>query len=37
MPDFTMSVVDMVAYGDKAAVPLGGQTGTFTGPGRFQG
>jgi len=35
-PDFTMSVLDMVAYGEKAAVRWGA-TGTFTGPGKFEG
>jgi steroid delta-isomerase-like uncharacterized protein len=36
IPDFEMSVVDMVAYGDKAAVRWRA-TGTFTGPGKFEG
>jgi steroid delta-isomerase-like uncharacterized protein len=36
MPDFKMEIVDMVAYGDKAAVRWKA-TGTFTGPGRFEG
>ena len=36
IPDFSMSVTDMVAYGDKAAVRWTA-TGTFNGPGRFQG
>jgi steroid delta-isomerase-like uncharacterized protein len=35
-PDFEMRVVDMVAYGNKAAVRWTA-TGTFTGPGKFQG
>ncbi len=35
-PDFAMEVTDMVAYGDKAAVRWRA-TGTFTGPGRFEG
>jgi steroid delta-isomerase-like uncharacterized protein len=35
-PDFTMEVADMVAYGDKAAVRWTA-TGTFTGPGKFEG
>lgn len=35
-PDFAMTVVDMVAYGDKAAVRWAA-TGTFTGPGKFEG
>jgi steroid delta-isomerase-like uncharacterized protein len=35
-PDFAMSVVDMVAYGEKAAVRWAA-TGTFTGPGKFEG
>ncbi len=36
IPDFTMSVADMVAYGEKAAVRWTA-TGIFTGPGRFEG
>ena len=36
IPDFKMSVIDMVAYGEKAAVRWGA-TGTFTGPGKFEG
>ena len=36
MPDFSMSVADMVAYGDKAAVRWTA-TGTFTGPAEFEG
>ena len=35
-PDFSMSVVDMVAYKDKAAVRWRA-TGTFNGEGKFQG
>ena len=35
-PDFAMEVTDMVAYGDKAAVRWRA-TGTFTGPGKFEG
>ena len=35
-PDFEMTVIDMVAYGDKAAVRWGA-TGTFTGPAKFEG
>lgn len=35
-PDFVMEVADMVAYGDKAAVRWTA-TGTFTGPGKFEG
>ncbi|MGI9020760.1 MAG: ester cyclase [Solirubrobacterales bacterium] len=35
-PDFQMEVADMVAYGDKAAVRWTA-TGTFSGPGKFQG
>lgn len=35
-PDFAMSVADMVAYGEKAAVRWTA-TGTFTGPGKFEG
>lgn len=36
IPDFKMEVTDMVAYGDKAAVRWKA-TGTFTGPGKFEG
>lgn len=36
MPDFSMSVTDLVAYGDKAAVRWAA-TGTFNGEGKFQG
>ena len=36
IPDFSMSVADMVAYGEKAAVRWTA-TGTFTGPARFEG
>ncbi len=36
IPDFSMSVTDMVAYGEKAAVRWTG-TGNFNGQGRFQG
>lgn len=36
IPDFAMRVEDMVAYGEKAAVRWAA-TGTFTGPGRFEG
>jgi steroid delta-isomerase-like uncharacterized protein len=36
MPDFKMEIVDMVAYGDKAAVRWKA-TGTFTGAERFEG
>ncbi len=36
IPDFAMEVEDMVAYGDKAAVRWTA-TGTFTGPGKFEG
>ena len=36
IPDFKMTVLDMVAYGEKAAVRWGA-TGTFTGPGKFEG
>src|SRR5687768_12636892 len=36
MPDFSMSVMDIVAYGDKAAVRWHA-TGTFNGEGKFQG
>lgn len=35
-PDFAMRVVDMVAYGEKAAVRWSA-TGTFSGPGKFEG
>ncbi len=35
-PDFVMEVTDMVAYGDKAAVRWHA-TGTFSGPGKFEG
>jgi steroid delta-isomerase-like uncharacterized protein len=35
-PDYAMEVVDMVAYGDKAAVRWRA-TGTFAGPARFEG
>jgi predicted ester cyclase len=35
-PDFAMSVADMVAYGEKAAVRWRA-TGNFTGPGKFEG
>lgn len=35
-PDFVMVVEDMVAYGNKAAVRWHA-TGTFTGPGKFEG
>ena len=35
-PDFVMVVTDMVAYGNKAAVRWHA-TGTFTGPGKFEG
>jgi steroid delta-isomerase-like uncharacterized protein len=35
-PDFHMQVTDMVAYGNKAAVRWHA-TGTFTGPGKFEG
>jgi steroid delta-isomerase-like uncharacterized protein len=35
-PDFKMTVADMVAYGDKAAVHWQA-TGSFTGPGKFEG
>jgi steroid delta-isomerase-like uncharacterized protein len=35
-PDFLMEVTDMVAYGNKAAVRWHA-TGTFTGPGKFEG
>jgi steroid delta-isomerase-like uncharacterized protein len=35
-PDFAMEVADMVAYGNKAAVRWHA-TGTFTGPGKFEG
>ncbi len=36
VPDFSMSVVDMVAYGDKAAVRWHA-TGNFDGEGKLQG
>jgi steroid delta-isomerase-like uncharacterized protein len=36
IPDFSMSVVDMVAYGEKAAVRWSA-TGTFDGRVRFEG
>lgn len=36
VPDFTMEVVDMVAYGDKAAVRWKA-TGSFNGEGKFEG
>lgn len=36
IPDFSMSVTDMVAYGDRAAVRWCA-TGTFNGEGKFQG
>lgn len=36
VPDLSMSVLDMVAYGDKAAVRWGA-SGTFSGPGKFEG
>jgi steroid delta-isomerase-like uncharacterized protein len=36
IPDFKMTVADMVAYGDKAAVRWQA-TGSFTGPGKFEG
>jgi len=35
-PDFAMSVADMVAYGERAAVRWTA-TGTFTGPVKFEG
>jgi steroid delta-isomerase-like uncharacterized protein len=35
-PDFKMEIIDMVAYGDKAAVRWRA-TGSFTGPGKFEG
>ena len=35
-PDLAMEVVDMLAYSDKAAVRWRA-TGTFAGPGRFEG
>jgi len=35
-PDFRLEVTEMVAYGEKAAVRWHA-TGTFTGPGRFEG
>jgi steroid delta-isomerase-like uncharacterized protein len=36
IPDFRMEVVDVIASGEKAAV-LWHLTGTFTGPGSFEG
>ncbi len=36
MPDFKMEILDVVAYGDKAAVRWKA-TGNFTGPGKFEG
>jgi predicted ester cyclase len=36
IPDFSMSVTDMVAYGEKAAVRWAAQ-GTFNGTGKLQG
>lgn len=36
MPDFSMSVADMIAYGEKAAVRWEA-TGTFNGEGKLQG
>ena len=36
IPDFAMSVTDMVAYGEKAAVRWAA-TGAFTGSARFEG
>jgi steroid delta-isomerase-like uncharacterized protein len=36
IPDFSMEVADMVAYGEKAAVRWTA-TGTFTGSARFEG
>lgn len=36
IPDFEMSVADMVAYGEKAAVRWRAR-GTFIGPGKFEG
>ena len=36
IPDFSMSVVDMVAYGERAAVRWAA-TGTFSGPVKFEG
>ena len=36
VPDFSMSVTDMVAYGDKAAVQWAAK-GTFNGTGKLQG
>jgi predicted ester cyclase len=36
VPDFSMSVTDMVAYGDKAAVRWAA-LGTFNGKGKLQG
>jgi predicted ester cyclase len=35
-PDFRLEATEIVAYGDKAAVRWHA-TGTFTGPGRFEG
>jgi steroid delta-isomerase-like uncharacterized protein len=35
-PDYATEIVDMVAYSDKAAVRWRA-TGTFAGPGRFEG
>jgi steroid delta-isomerase-like uncharacterized protein len=35
-PDFVMEILDMVAYGEKAAVRWRA-TGTFAGPARFEG
>lgn len=35
-PDFRLEVTEMVAYGEKAAVRWHA-TGTFTGPGKFEG
>jgi steroid delta-isomerase-like uncharacterized protein len=35
-PDYAMEIVDMVAYGEKAAVRWRA-TGTFTGPVQFEG
>jgi predicted ester cyclase len=36
MPDFRMDVIEVLASGEKAAVHWH-MTGTFTGPGRFEG